>query len=160
VGETLTYAYADEGVDVRVARIFNTYGPRMNEEDGRVVSNFIIQALKEEDITIYGSGNQTRSFQYVHDLVDGLIQLMESEYTLPVNIGTPYEYTINDFARLICSTVESKSQISYLPALQDDPKQRKPDISTAEKHLKWKPRFSVNQGLEETIEYFKSRMIK
>ena len=90
----------------------------------------------------------------------GLIQLMESEYTLPVNIGTPYEYTINDFARLICSTVESKSQISYLPALQDDPKQRKPDISTAEKHLKWKPRFSVNQGLEETIEYFKSRMIK
>ena len=103
MSESLSYAYAQEGVDVRVARIFNTYGPRMNEEDGRVVSNFIIQALKGEDITVYGNGLQTRSFQYVHDLVDGLIQLMESDYTLPVNIGTPYEYTIKDFAQLIRS---------------------------------------------------------
>lgn len=132
----------------------------MNEEDGRVVSNFIIQALKGDDITIYGTGHQTRSFQYVHDLVDGLIQLMESEYKLPVNIGTPYEYTIKDFAELIRSKVNSKSQISYLPALTDDPKQRKPDISTAEKHIKWKPQFPIDQGLDETIEYFKSRMIK
>ena len=147
-------------MDVRVARIFNTYGPRMNEEDGRVVSNFIIQALKEEDITIYGTGSQTRSFQYVHDLVDGLIQLMESEYTLPVNIGTPFEYSIKDFAQLIRSKVNSKSEITYLPALTDDPQQRRPDISTAEKYIKWKPQFPIDQGLEETIEYFKSRMIK
>jgi UDP-glucuronate decarboxylase len=132
----------------------------MNEEDGRVVSNFIIQALKGEDITIYGTGNQTRSFQYVHDLVDGLIQLMESEYTLPVNIGTPYEYTIKDFAQLIVSKTRSKSQIGYLPGLTDDPQQRKPDIAIAEKYIKWKPQFPIDQGLNETIEYFKSRMIK
>jgi UDP-glucuronate decarboxylase len=132
----------------------------MNEEDGRVVSNFIIQALKGDDITIYGSGSQTRSFQYVHDLVDGLIQLMESEYTLPVNIGTPYEYTIKDFAQLILSKTQSKSKTVFLPGLTDDPQQRKPDISTAEKHIKWKPQFPIDQGLNETIEYFKTRMIK
>jgi UDP-glucuronate decarboxylase len=132
----------------------------MNEEDGRVVSNFIIQALKGEDLTVYGSGHQTRSFQYVHDLVDGLIQLMESDYTLPVNIGTPYEYTIEDFAKLIRSKVKSKSTITYLPALTDDPQQRKPDISTAEKFINWKPKFPIDQGLDETIEYFKSRLIK
>ncbi len=132
----------------------------MNEEDGRVVSNFIIQALKGEDLTVYGTGHQTRSFQYVHDLVDGLIQLMESDYTLPVNIGTPYEYTIEDFAKLIRSKVKSKSAITYLPALTDDPQQRKPDISTAEKFIKWKPVFPIDQGLDETIEYFESRLIK
>ena len=132
----------------------------MNEEDGRVVSNFIIQALKDQDLTIYGSGHQTRSFQYVHDLVDGLIQLMESDYTLPVNIGTPYEYTIEDFAKLIRSKVKSKSTITYLPALTDDPQQRKPDISTAEKFINWKPKFPIDQGLDDTIEYFKSRLIK
>ena len=157
LGETLTYSYAQQdGVDVRVARIFNTYGPRMNPEDGRVVSNFIIQALKGQDITIYGDGSQTRSFQYVHDLVDGLIQLMESDHTLPVNLGNPDEYTISQFATLITEKINKEAKIVHMPALTDDPKMRRPDITKAGKHLGWKPRFSLDQGISETVEYFKN----
>ena len=141
---------------MRVARIFNTFGPRMNEKDGRVVSNFIMQALKGDKITVYGDGNQTRSFQYVHDLVDGLIQLMESNYTLPVNIGNPHEYTIQDFAEMIRDKVNKNAPITHLPAPVDDPKKRRPDISLADKEIQWKPKFSIDQGIAETVEYFKT----
>lgn len=143
-------------MDVRVARIFNTFGPRMNEKDGRVVSNFIIQAIRGQDITIYGDGSQTRSFQYVHDLVDGLIQLMESNYTQPVNLGNPKEYTIKDFALMIKEKINKNAKIIHLPALTDDPQKRRPDISRAEKYISWKPQFSVDQGIAETVEFFKN----
>jgi len=131
----LSYAYAkQENVQVRVARIFNTYGPRMHMNDGRVVSNFILQALQNESITIYGHGKQTRSFQYVTDLVHGLIALMNSSYTMPVNLGNPTEHTINEFAQIIKSLVSgSNSSVRYLPAVEDDPQQRRPDISRAKK---------------------------
>ncbi|KAJ3105027.1 UDP-glucuronic acid decarboxylase 1 [Phlyctochytrium planicorne] len=157
VAETLTYAYAKQDkVDVRVARIFNTFGPRMNAEDGRVVSNFIVQALKGEDITVYGAGSQTRSFQYVHDLVDGLIQLMNCSCTEPVNIGNPEEFTIQEFAEMIRDMVENEGiNIINLPALTDDPRRRRPDISKALRHTGWAPRFSVRQGIRETVEYFR-----
>lgn len=159
MAETLTYGYHNQdNVDVRVARIFNTFGPRMNENDGRVVSNFIIQSLKGEDITVYGDGSQTRSFQYIHDLIDGLILLMASDYLEPVNIGNPDEYTIKDFAEMIRNLVvgdEKKVDIIYLPATVDDPKRRKPDIELAKRILNWKPKFDVVQGIEETVEYFK-----
>ncbi len=158
VAETLMYSYAhQDNVTVRVARIFNTFGPRMNPKDGRVVSNFIMQALKGEKITIYGDGKQTRSFQYVHDLVDGLINLMESEYDQPVNIGNPDEYEIKEFAQAIKDSLKSeKAEIVNLPGTEDDPKQRRPDITRAKEKIKWSPRFSVRQGIEETVEYFKS----
>ncbi|KAJ3330061.1 UDP-glucuronic acid decarboxylase 1 [Blyttiomyces sp. JEL0837] len=160
VAETLTYAYAKQDrVDVRVARIFNTFGPRMNPEDGRVVSNFIVQALKGEDLTVYGNGTQTRSFQYVHDLVDGLIQLMGSNYTEPVNLGNPEEYTIQQFAEMIRDIVNPDARIINLPATTDDPQRRRPDISRARAHLRWSPRFSVRQGIEETVDYFKKILI-
>ncbi|KAI8810338.1 NAD-binding protein [Cladochytrium replicatum] len=156
VAETLTYAYAkQDGVDVRVARIFNTFGPRMNENDGRVVSNFIIQALKGEDLTVYGGGEQTRSFQYVHDLVDGLIALMNGTYSEPVNLGNPEEYTIQEFAEMIREVVNMETRILNLPATTDDPKRRRPDITRAKTFLGWRPRFMVTQGIEETVEYFK-----
>ncbi|CAB4419902.1 unnamed protein product [Rhizophagus irregularis] len=146
VAETLTYAYMhQDSVDVRVARIFNTFGPRMNENDGRVVSNFIMQALKGEELTIYGDGLQTRSFQYVHDLVDGLILLMNKDYMEPINLGNPDEYTIREFAELIRNEVNSSSKIKTLPAPTDDPKKRRPDISRAEQILGWKPRWPVKQ---------------
>ncbi|KAI8907908.1 hypothetical protein EDD86DRAFT_46065 [Gorgonomyces haynaldii] len=152
--ETLTYAYMrQDNVDVRVVRIFNTYGPRMNPHDGRVVSNFIMQALQGKDMTIYGDGKNTRSFQYVHDLVDGLIMLMNSNYSSPVNIGNPDEFTIGDFAQLVKDKIKSKSQIVNLEATQDDPHQRKPDITLA-MSLGWKPKFTLEQGLSETIQYF------
>lgn len=141
---------------MRVARIFNTYGPRMNEHDGRVVSNFIIQALKGQDVTIYGDGSQTRSFQYVHDLVNGLIQLMESDYTMPVNIGNPVEYTIKQFAEIIVEKINKTAKVSYMPALTDDPQKRRPDISKAEKVIGWKPVVPLEQGISETVEYFKT----
>lgn len=161
VGESLAYSYRrQENVDVRVARIFNTYGPRMNWNDGRVVSNFILQALKDEDLTIYGDGASTRSFQYVNDLVDGLIALMNSECQEPVNIGNPEEFTIQGFAKLIIELVEETTQrqclsrIVYLPALEDDPKKRKPDCERARTELGWSPRWTVRQGLHETVKYF------
>jgi UDP-glucuronate decarboxylase len=160
VAETFTYAYQQETrTDVRVARIFNTFGPRMHENDGRVVSNFIIQAINGADITIYGTGAQTRSFQYVHDLVDGLMALMNQNYTQPVNLGNPDEYSIKEFASFIKGKVDSKtSKIVNLPATTDDPQQRRPDITVAKKHLDWEPRFSVAQGILETIQYFKRRL--
>ncbi|KAJ3416681.1 UDP-glucuronic acid decarboxylase 1 [Chytridiales sp. JEL 0842] len=155
VAETLTYAYAKrDKVDVRVARIFNTFGPRMNAEDGRVVSNFIVQALKGEDLTVYGDGVQTRSFQYIHDLIDGLIQLMNSNYSEPVNLGNPEEYTIQEFAEMIRLIVNPQAQIINLPAITDDPQRRKPDITRAKNFLQWEPRFNVRQGIEETVDYF------
>lgn len=160
VAETMMYAYQkQEGVQVRVARIFNTFGPRMHPNDGRVVSNFIIQALQHKDITIYGAGLQTRSFQYVDDLVDGLVRLMESDYDLPVNIGNPDEYTIKDFATLIKAKIpESRSKIVHLESTKDDPKQRKPDITVAKERLFWKPVVSVDEGLGKTIQYFREEL--
>ncbi|KND03705.1 uncharacterized protein SPPG_01170 [Spizellomyces punctatus DAOM BR117] len=155
VAETLTFAYAkQEKLDVRVARIFNTFGPRMNENDGRVVSNFIIQALRGEDLTVYGEGDQTRSFQYIHDLVDGLIQLMHSKAHEPVNLGNPDEYTIMEFAEIIRDTVNKEVRIVNLPSTTDDPQRRRPDITRAKTFLDWSPKFSVMQGIEETVEYF------
>ncbi|TPX34573.1 hypothetical protein SmJEL517_g02879 [Synchytrium microbalum] len=157
VAETLTYSYQNQDkVDVRVARIFNTFGPRMNAEDGRVVSNFVIQALKGVPLTIYGDGAQTRSFQYVHDLIDGLIALMESDTTEPVNLGNPEEYTIKQFAEIIRDVVDNSTEIINMPATTDDPQRRRPDITRAQTKLGWEPKFSVAQGIEETVEYFRS----
>jgi len=155
VAETMMYAYQSQaGVDVRVARIFNTFGPRMHPNDGRVVSNFIIQALQGKDITIYGDGKQTRSFQFVDDLVEGLIRLMEGNYTLPVNLGNPDEYQVREFASLIKELTSSNSTIKFLPATRDDPKQRKPDITTAKEQIQWSPKVPVKIGLAKAIEYF------
>ena len=159
VAETMMYAYQSQAqVDVRVARIFNTFGPRMHPNDGRVVSNFIIQALQGKDITIYGDGSQTRSFQYVDDLVEGLIRLMEGTYTGPVNLGNPDEYTIQEFATKIKEITQSSSVIRNLEATQDDPRKRKPDISLAKAELGWEPRVAVNDGLTQTINYFKREL--
>jgi len=159
VAETMMYAYqAQANVDVRVARIFNTFGPRMNPYDGRVVSNFIIQALQSKDITVYGNGKATRSFQYVDDLVNGLLQLMESDYDQPCNLGNPDEYTIKEFAELVVSQIDSNSTIVYKPKTTDDPQQRKPDISVANKNIGWKPVVSVKEGLKKTIDYFSKEL--
>lgn len=156
VSETLSYAYAkQEKVQVRVARIFNTFGPRMHMNDGRVVSNFILQALRNETITVYGNGKQTRSFQYVSDLVDGLISLMSSNYTLPVNIGNPVEHTIEEFAIIIKKLVGGISEIKQTDAVEDDPQRRKPDISRAKEFLNWQPKVPLETGLLQTIDYFR-----
>ncbi|KAJ3073892.1 UDP-glucuronic acid decarboxylase 1 [Podochytrium sp. JEL0797] len=157
IAETMAYEYERKnGVEVRVVRIFNTFGPRMNPEDGRVVSNFICQALKGEQLTVYGGGAQTRSFQYVHDLVDGMIALMNSEYSQPVNMGNPDEYTILEFAESIRDLVNPDATIKDMPMPKDDPQRRKPDITRAKEVVGWEPQFSVLQGVEETVEYFKS----
>lgn len=159
VSETLSYAYAkQENVKVRVARIFNTYGPRMHMNDGRVVSNFILQALQNETITVYGNGKQTRSFQYVTDLVDGLVSLMESNYTQPINLGNPVEHTIEEFAVIIKELVGGKSKIRQIAAVEDDPQRRKPDIARAKKYLNWEPRVPLKIGLEKTIAYFRREL--
>lgn len=142
-----------------MARIFNTFGPRMHPNDGRVVSNFIIQALQNKDITIYGNGKQTRSFQYVDDLVEGLIRLMNGNYSQPVNLGNPDEYTVKDFAHLIKELTGSNSTIQMLPATKDDPRQRKPDITTAGERLGWKPVVPVRVGLSKAIEYFRKVIV-
>ncbi len=158
IAETLFFDYhRKHGVDIKVMRIFNTYGPRMDKGDGRVVSNFIVQALKNEDITIYGSGEQTRSFCYVDDLIDGMIRLMNSRdgFTGPVNIGNPGEFTIKELAEIVIRLTDSHSKIIYKPLPQDDPTQRKPDISLAQKELSWKPAISLEEGLKRTIEYFR-----
>jgi UDP-glucuronate decarboxylase len=155
VAETMMMAYKNQNdVDIRIARIFNTFGPRMHPNDGRVVSNFIIQALQNKDLTIYGSGEQTRSFQYVSDLVNGLHALMNANYSYPVNLGNPDEYTIGDFAEYISKMTGTKSEIRKLPASQDDPQQRRPDITTAKERLGWEPVIKVEDGLKKTIEYF------
>jgi UDP-glucuronate decarboxylase len=156
--ETLFFDYhRQNNVEIKIARIFNTYGPRMHPNDGRVVSNFIIQALKGEDITIYGNGGQTRSFCYVDDLIDGIIRMMNTRngFTGPVNIGNPGEFSIKTLAEHIICLTESKSQIKYMDLPQDDPKQRKPDISLAKKELSWEPKVALEDGLKETILYFK-----
>ena len=157
VAETMMYSYRNQNnVSVRVARIFNTFGPRMHPNDGRVVSNFIIQALQNKDMTIYGTGEQTRSFQYVSDLVDGLHALMNGDYDLPVNLGNPDEYTIKDFATYIKKMTSTSSEIKLLPASQDDPSQRRPDISTAKDKISWAPKVTVEDGLKKTIAYFQT----
>jgi len=157
VAETMMYSYRDQSkVDIRVARIFNTFGPRMHPNDGRVVSNFIIQALQNKPITIYGDGTQTRSFQYVSDLVDGLHALMNGDYDLPVNLGNPDEYSVSAFANYIKDMTNSKSEITYLPKNQDDPTQRKPVIQVAKDNLGWEPKVTVEDGLKKAITYFQS----
>lgn len=163
MAETLFFDYyRQHKVDIKVIRIFNTYGPRMSINDGRVVSNFIVQALKEKDITIYGDGTQTRSFCYVDDLIDGMIKMMNSEegFTGPVNLGNPEEFTMLQLAEYIISLTKSKSQIVFKPLPQDDPMQRKPDILLAKTKLEWKPRISLIDGLERTIQYFKDKLEK
>ncbi|KAI0363717.1 NAD(P)-binding protein [Pilatotrama ljubarskyi] len=172
VAETLTYGFhRQDGVDVRVARIFNTYGPRMNPFDGRVVSNFIVQALRGEDMTVYGDGKQTRSFQYIHDLIDGLIALMNSDETRPVNLGNGDEFTIGEFAELVREIVEKvqredgvtparRVNIVYKPMPTDDPQKRRPDTTRAKQVLDWQPRWTVRMGLEEMVRYYKAKMIE
>ncbi|XP_052800365.1 UDP-glucuronic acid decarboxylase 1-like isoform X1 [Mya arenaria] len=157
--ESLCYAYKkQDNVDIRVARIFNTFGPRMHMNDGRVVSNFILQALQDQPITIYGKGEQTRSFQYVSDLVNGLIALMNGNYSMPVNLGNPDEYTITEFAEEILKRVGGKSKIVHKQKPIDDPKKRKPDISLAKQELKWEPKIKVMDGVDKTIEYFREEL--
>ena len=156
--ETLFFDYhRQHGIDIKVARIFNTYGPRMHPSDGRVVSNFILQALNDEPITIYGEGNQTRSFCYVDDLIDGWLALMETEkgFTGPVNIGNPHEFTIRQLAEQVIEQTGSKSELKFQPLPQDDPMQRKPDISLARERLGWEPKIELKEGLEKTIAYFR-----
>jgi UDP-glucuronate decarboxylase len=156
-GETLFFDYHREhGVEIKVARIFNTYGPRMHPSDGRVVSNFIVQALRGEPITIYGDGSQSRAFCYVDDLVDGLIRLMDSnpEVTGPINIGNPGEFTILELAEKVIKMTGSKSEIVRQPLPGDDPKQRKPDISLASDLLAWEPKIDLEAGLSRTVAYF------
>ena len=148
--------YRMNNVDIRVVRIFNTYGPRMHPNDGRVVSNFIMQALKDDDITIYGTGEQTRSFCYVDDLLEGIIRLMNKEELIgPVNIGNPDEFTIKQLAELVIKLTGSKSKIVYRELPEDDPQQRQPDISLAKSELGWEPTIKLEEGLKKTIEYFK-----
>jgi len=158
VGETLMFDYhRQHGVDIRVVRIFNTYGPRMNPDDGRVVSNFIVQALRGEDITIYGDGEQTRSFCYVDDLLEGFVRLMnQDETTGPVNIGNPSEFTMLELAEKVLAKVKSDSKLTFHPLPGDDPKQRKPDITLAKEHLDWEPKVDLDQGLDNAIAYFSS----
>lgn len=161
--ETLFMSYHNQNdVSIKIARIFNTYGPNMHPEDGRVVSNFIMQSLRNEDITIYGDGQQTRSFQFVDDLLDGLVRLMNSRegFTGPVNLGNPNEFTIMRLAEEIIDITGSKSELKYLPLPADDPMQRRPDISLAKKELgNWEPKIQLREGLVKTIEYF-DKLIK
>lgn len=157
--ETLLMDYNRyEGVDVRIVRIFNTYGPRMDKNDGRVVSNFIVQALQGEDITVYGDGLQTRSFCYVDDLINGIMKLMASDYVGPVNIGNNSERTILDFAKMIIEMTSSKSKLVYNELPSDDPMQRKPDLTLANEKLNWQPTTDINVGIGKTIEYFKQKV--
>jgi UDP-glucuronate decarboxylase len=156
--ETLFFDYhRQHGMEIRVARIFNTYGPRMAPDDGRVVSNFVLQALRGEPLTIYGDGSQTRSFCYASDLVDGFVRLMENEKGLvgPINLGNPGEFTMLELAEAVLEVTGSKSSIDYQPLPQDDPKQRQPDISLAKKELGWEPTIQLREGLEKTAAYFK-----
>ncbi len=158
--ETLFFDYHRENrVDIRVVRIFNTYGPRMHPQDGRVVSNFIVQALRGEDITIYGEGRQTRSFCYVDDLIDGFVRMMEQEKTVgPVNLGNPGEFTILELAEKVLELCKSHSRITYRELPGDDPQQRQPDITLARKYLDWEPVCDLQSGLQKTIAYFRKKL--
>ena len=157
--ETLFVDYhRQNGVDIRIMRIFNTYGPRMNAEDGRVVSNFIVQALKGEPITIYGDGSQTRSFCYCDDNIEGMIRLMNGDHMGPINIGNPNEFTMLELAEAVIDLTDSKSEIVHLELPQDDPKQRQPDISLAKKELGWEPVTQLREGLQKTIAYFEKEL--
>jgi UDP-glucuronate decarboxylase len=163
VAETLFFNYHwQNNVKIKVIRIFNTYGPRMHPHDGRVVSNFIVQALQGKDITIYGDGSQTRSFQYVDDLVEGMIRLMGTpdKFTGPVNVGNPNEFTIKELAELVIELVDTKSKIIYHDLPSDDPMQRQPDITIAKRELDWEPKIQLREGLQKTIQYFKSIIIR
>ena len=158
--ETLFFDYHRENkVDIRVVRIFNTYGPRMHPNDGRVVSNFIVQALKGQDLTIYGDGSQTRSFCYVDDLIEGFVRLMNQTETVgPVNIGNPGEFTMLELAEQVLKLTKSKSKLVHKPLPADDPKQRRPDITLAKRYLKWAPKVPLAEGLKKTIAYFKTKV--
>jgi UDP-glucuronate decarboxylase len=153
--------HRQHNTDIKVIRIFNTYGPRMHPNDGRVVSNFIVQALRGEDITIYGTGAQTRSFCYVDDLVEGMLRMMDTEtgFTGPINLGNPGEFTMLELAEKVISLVGSKSKLTFLPLPQDDPRQRKPIIDLAKKKLGgWEPQVKLEDGLKETIAYFRKAL--
>ena len=157
--EAITMAYyRTHNIDTRIIRIFNTYGPRMRMKDGRVVPNFIYQALSKKPITVYGKGEQTRSFCYVDDLVEGIIRLMAKEMHEPLNLGNPGEFTILEFAKLVVKLTGTKSKIIYKPLPQDDPRQRRPDISRAKKLLKWRPKVELKEGLARTIAWFSQRL--
>jgi len=160
--ETLFFDYhRQNGVDIRVVRIFNTYGPRMLPDDGRVVSNFIVQALKGEDLTLYGDGGQTRSFCYVDDLIEAILRMMEQTETVgPINIGNPGEFTIKELAELVLELTNSSSQLVEQPLPKDDPMQRKPVIDLARKHLGWEPKIELREGLVKTIQYFEKQLTK
>jgi len=161
--ETLFFDYYRQlKIKIKVIRIFNTYGPKMQPDDGRVVSNFIIQSLKNKDITIYGDGKQTRSFCYIDDLIDGVIKMMNSreKFVGPVNLGNPNELTILDLAEKIIELTHSKSKIIYKPFLDDDPKQRQPNINLAKKELKWEPKIQFEEGIKKTIDYFEGLLNK
>lgn len=160
MAETLFFDYyRTHGVDIRVIRIFNTYGPRMNPDDGRVVSNFIVQALRGEDITIYGDGSQTRSFCYVDDLIDGIYKMMNSESFLgPMNLGNPDEFTVLELAEKVIEMTDSKSKLVYKSLPSDDPTQRRPVIALADEQLGWKPTIKLDEGLRKTIEHFKGEL--
>jgi UDP-glucuronate decarboxylase len=152
--------HRQNNVDTRIARIFNTYGPRMLENDGRVVSNFVVQALRGQPLTLYGEGEQTRSFCYVDDLVNALIKLMNSEdFHEPVNLGNPVEFTIRQLATEVMDVCKSKSDLVHMPLPADDPRQRKPDISRAQKLLGWTPTIQLRAGLEKTVAYFRPRIL-
>lgn len=158
--EALTMAYHTfHGLETRIVRIFNTFGPRMRLDDGRVLPAFISQALRGEDLTAFGDGSQTRSFTYVDDLVEGIYRLLMSDYPHPVNVGNPQEITINEFAEEIIRLTGSKSKVIYKPLPKDDPKQRKPDITLAKKVLNWEPKYSRAEGLKPTLEYFKEKVL-
>jgi UDP-glucuronate decarboxylase len=158
IAETLTYDYhRQHNLEVRVVRIFNTYGPRMLENDGRVVSNFIAQALQGNPLTIYGDGTQTRSFCYVSDLISGFVKLMNSDYSYPVNIGNPGEYTIAQLASTIQEMINPESKVIFQPLPSDDPRRRRPDITKAKSLLNWEPTIDLTEGLQSTIDYFKQR---
>jgi len=155
----MTMAYHREhGIDTRIVRIFNTYGPRMRLNDGRVVPAFVSQALKNKPLTVFGEGKQTRSFCYVADLIEGIYRLMNSSVTTPVNIGNPHEMTVLEFAREIIRATGSRSRIVFKPLPQDDPKQRRPDITRARTKLNWEPKIGLKEGLARTIEYFRGKV--
>lgn len=159
IAETLFMDYHRKyGLKIRIARIFNTYGPNMDHNDGRVVSNFIVQAIRKEPITIYGNGEQTRSFCYVDDLIEGFLLLMNSDFIGPVNLGNPQEFTMNQLAKKVKEITKSSSEVIYKDLPQDDPKMRRPDISLAKKEINWEPKVMLEEGLKKTIEYFREKI--